>query len=267
MPPCLVIWVVSSLVLLLEGDLVPAESQQEEFRHERLGEKDEPLLETEGTEWPLLDWDRATDDWFGSRTWLEDLGIFVDAFLTMDTSGVLRGGVNEGDTAFRYLLDLTLALDTEKLVGLEGGTAFADFQIQHGKNGSNDVGDAQGISNVDADGFEQLARLWYQQGFWDGAVRVKIGKVDSNTEFAYVENGARFLNSSFGHSPNIVSMPTYPDPATSANVFVSPGAGLSAGFGVYDGAAQTGVRTGRTGPRTFFGEPSDLFLIGEVGAR
>src|SRR5204862_431765 len=90
---------------------------------------------------------------------------------------------------------------------------------------------------------------------------------DANADIAYVEYGLRFVSSSFGHSPTILGMPSYPDPSYGASLFLRPGEGWYAGAGVYDGAAQAGVRTGQSGPGTLFGSPSDLFLIGEAGRK
>ena len=62
-------------------------------------------------------------------------------------------------------------------------------------------------------------------------------------------------------------MPTYPDPAASANVFVYPARGLSAGFGLYDGSKVAAVNTGDYGPRHFLQGHNGYFMIGELTAQ
>jgi len=95
---------------------------------------------------------------------------------------------------------------------------------------------------------------------------VKVGKVDANSEFAYVENGGEFLNFSMSVSPTIFfAMPTIPNSSTSINLFVNPIEELYVSLGIYDGAKQEGKNTGTHGTGTFFNDPADLFLIGEVG--
>ncbi len=231
-----------------------------------------PLEEPAVSEWfggdPWSTWSRATGDWAGARTRLEDSGISINGSLILDWSSVLDGGIQQR-SATRHLLDVNFTFDLETIFGVQGATVFADFYSQAGPNASNDAGDFQGFSNIDLDDdVDQLAELWYEQWLFENAIRIKIGKVDANSEFAFVEAAANFINSSPGVTPTILGLPTYPDPATSVNVFAYPTEHLYLGFGFYDGAqAVDGVATGRRGPRTFFdGDLSDdYFLIGEGG--
>jgi porin len=191
---------------------------------------------------------------------LVERGITVDAGHTYDISAPPSGGIGD-DAAKRGLFDLGVELNLERLVGLEGGVAFGEFYSQAGRNGSSITGDIQGYSNIDADNVAQLAELWYEQTLLEGALRFKLGKVDANSEFAYVEAGAEFLNSSAGFSPTIHALPTYPDPAVGANVFVQDVGGLYASLGAYN-AEDGGTVSGRRGMTAEFEES---FLIGEVG--
>ncbi|GAB4196622.1 MAG: carbohydrate porin [Phycisphaeraceae bacterium] len=202
----------------------------------------------------------------GLRPSLDDRGIILEASLTTDWSNNLRGGMNTEGSTFRHLFNANITLDTERLFDWEGGTVFVNFQNHNGPDGSaDDVGDAQAFSNIDADGRTEIAELWFEQILGDGVVRVKVGKVEANAEYAYAENAAEFINSSMGFSPTIFVLPTYPDPATSVNVFIYPKENIYVGAGVFDGSLQEGVPTGLRGPRTFFHDPADLFVIAETG--
>lgn len=213
----------------------------------------------------LFDRSHLTGDWFGGRSWLERHGLQLEAFTTTDASLLLHGGVDRHGTALRTLLDVTLTVDTEAWCGWRGGTLFADFQLQRGDDGSDDTGDLQRYSNIDEQDRTQLAKLWLEQQLIDGGLRLRLGKSDTNADFDVIEHGANFLHASFGHSPTLLAMPTYPDPSFGAALLATPGGGVYANLGVYDGATQAGVATGPRGPRTLFGAPSDLYLIGEVG--
>lgn len=215
---------------------------------------------------PVHEWQRATDDWAGLRPGLEDRGLAFNANLTAEYAKNLRGGLNTNGGDGRHLLNANLTLNTERLFGLPGGTAFVNVQQQHGQEGF-DVGDAQGYTNIDADGRTQISELWYEQLLFGNKLRLKAGKIDANTEFAFVENGAEFINSSMGFSPTILGLPTYPDPSFGALVFLTPCDAFYAGAGAFDGAAQEGVPTGSRGPKTLFDDPADLFLIGEAGTK
>jgi porin len=227
-----------------------------------------PPLSTEAnvdTNKPVHEWQRATDDWLGARPWLDDRGVSFQANWTLDYSKNFRGGVDTAGSAFRHLFNANVTLDTERLVGLKGGTFFLNFQNQSGDFGSDLTGDVQAYSNIDADGRTQISELWYGQSLIDGRLEVRVGKIDANSAFARVENGGEFIHSSMGVSPTIVGMPKYPDPSVGVDVFVRPTEEIYFGVGVYDGAGVEGVRTGERGPGTVFGEPSDLFVIAEGG--
>lgn len=210
--------------------------------------------------------DRLTGDWFGSRYHLVERGITFEASLIADYSRNLRGGLDTESDAFRHLFDVSLTLESKPLLGYDGGKFFIEFQTESGRNGIDELtGDFQGFDNIDSDGLTSLYECWYEQVLAGGTLRVKVGKLDINGEFAFVQNGSDFIHSSPGADPAIIGYPTYPDPATSFNIFVYPVKGLYLGAGVYDGATQDDHPTGMHGPSTFFGEPSDLFLISEIG--
>lgn len=211
---------------------------------------------------PFLEWEHLTDDWGGLRPWLDDQGVVIDPSLTLDVSRNLRGGVSTRQTIARYLFDLNITVNAERRWGWTGATLFVDLQSFDGRTGEEIVGDYQIFSNIDAVPVTQVPQMWIEQQWREGAVRLKVGMVDANSEFAFTEHGAEFLNSSMGFSPTIFVMPTYPDPATSINLFWKPADWLQLGGGVYDGAGQRGVPTGSRGPRTLLNEK--LFVIGEA---
>jgi porin len=203
-------------------------------------------------------------DWGGARSRLEEAGLQIGLLATVDGSWAAAGGAAPQGTALRSLLELNVSFETGPLLGLEGGTVYTDLQLISGDDGSSDFGVLQAVSNIDADHRFQLSRLWYEQEVPSWGTAVRLGKMDANTQFAYVDAGAGFLHSSMGFSPTILGMPTYPDPAFGLVVKQRITSSLRAGVGVYDGAAQEGVPTGSRGPSTLFGEPSDLFGIAEL---
>jgi carbohydrate-selective porin OprB len=196
-----------------------------------------------------------TGDWGGLRTELGEAGVAVGGVYTLDFGQVLSGGLRRRSAA-RGLLDVGLALDLEALAGLRGATFYAGIQSFRGRNGSEDLGDIHGYSNIDAERFDSFAEVWYEQRLAASRVRLKLGSVDANTEFAFVEAAEQFINSSAGFSPTIFSMPTYPDPAPSVNVFFRPTEKVRLGLGVYRSSLR----------RDDLNRDSEaLFSIGEVG--
>ena len=204
------------------------------------------------------------------RTPLTSRGIVPELSLTADWGKNLRGGASTNGEAFTHLVNLSITLDTETAFGLRGGTAFVNFQHQDGESASVDAGDFQEVSNIVADGRTQVSELWYEQRLADDRVRLKVGKIDAGGEFGYAQNAGEFLNASMSWTATNVVMPTYPDPAfgvlgLGTAAFVKPVDGVYFGGGVFDGALAEGVPTGSRGPKTLFGEPADLYLIGEGG--
>src|SRR5215467_16389746 len=57
--------------------------------------------------------------------------------------------------------------------------------------------------------------------------------IDANTHIATVESGTDFLNSSMGHSPTILKLPTYPEPRVGGNVLYDNNR-FNLQLGVYD---------------------------------
>jgi porin len=226
----------------------------------------EPIESSAPREFPFL-----IGDWGGARRRLAEKGVTFDIDTIVDATKNLRGGLGTASSTWRRLTEATFTLDTKPTLGIEGGTFFFDFQNADGKNPSDElIGDVQGIDGIDGvpgaphQNRTQIAQLWYQQVAFDGVLRIKAGKVDANNEFDHSETAQEFLHQSTGSSATLFTLPTYPDPATSLNIFVRPWKELQIGFGLYDGTYANGVRTGSTGPRTFFRSAEDLFLVSEV---
>jgi carbohydrate-selective porin OprB len=196
-----------------------------------------------------------TGDWGGRRPVLADAGVAAGGIYTLDFGQVVSGGFRRR-SATRGLLDIGLALDLETLAGVRGAIFYAGLQSFRGRNGSDDLGDIQGYSNIDAERFDAFAEVWYEQRLAQNRVRLKIGSVDANTEFAFVEAAEQFINSSAGFSPTIFSLPTYPDPAPGLNVFYHPAENVRLGAGVYESPLRDDDLNRDT---------DALFSIGEVG--
>lgn len=209
-------------------------------------------------------WDRLTGDWAGRRTAMEEKGVVINASLTLDAFKNLRGGADTAGSSFQQLFNFELTLASDPLLNYRGGTFFANFQFQRGQSPADEIGDYQGVSSIDADGRTQLAALWYEQAIGE-SLRIKLGKMDVNADFAYSEFGGYFMNGAFA-CPATMPIPTYPDSAFGLAAFYDFSPECYVSGGVFDGAAQEGVTTGDQGPATFFGSPADLFLILETGA-
>lgn len=182
----------------------------------------------------------------------ETAPVELNATWIVDASQSLRGGLTTNRGAVRNLFELAVSASTEPLLGFSGGAVGLSFQNQAGRDGSRLSGDLQVFSNIDADGRSQLAELWYEHVFEDIPLRIRVGKVDANTQFAFVEHGIEFLQSSMGFSPTVFVLPTYPDPSPGINMFYGETEGFYAGIGIYDGSLAQGARPDPAGSTDCF---------------
>lgn len=213
---------------------------------------------------PFGEWEQLTGDWATARPWLEDRGLTFEIDYSADFFVNTRGGLDTSDAfAYRGLLNMTLMLDTEAMGLWEGGAFGLLFQNIHGRDISRRfVGDLQALNNADAPDRTQVAEYWYEQVLADGLLRFKLGKLDANADFAYVDYGLEFIHSSPGYPP-LIPMPTFPDPALGAVIFVEPVDWFYLGGGVYDALGEGN----RWGFETTFHAPDDSFTIFEFGLR
>lgn len=245
--------------------------------HER-GDREKPAAEPaaepaapEAREWfgfrHWLEWTRVTGDWAGARTTLEDAGFTLAGSYTLDWSSVWAGGIR-GTGSTRTLFDLNATFDLEKLAGLQGGTVFVDYFSSDMRGGSRDVGDYQGVSNIETGrNLDILAEAWYEQAFLENSLRLKAGKIDAAGEFAFLNCTGDFLHSAAGVMMTTPGYPTYPDPAMGLVLYYYPTEQFYLGGGVFDGATSDGVPTGYRSFDTLFSDDrsASWFWIGEAG--
>lgn len=195
---------------------------------------------------------------------LSDAGITVEMTYMADFFQNTRGGLNTaGAFQYRGLFDLGITLETEPLGLWEGGTLFVNFIENHGTDiTERHVGDLQAVNNNDAPADTRLYEWWYEQALLEGALRVKFGKMDVNSDFAAGVHRGEFIHSSPGFSPTI-PMITWPDTALGVVVFAEPCDWFYAQAGVFDAL---GVSS-RSGFETAFHAPDDSFTIVETGVR
>ena len=211
--------------------------------------------------------DGLTGDWNGYRKRLEDQGVTVGLDWVTQGFDNFQGGIHAG-TTFSTTADLSVTFDADKLLGLHGGKFYADLEDHAGPDPSQYlVGDIQKFNKLNSSPFLQIAELWYEQTLFDGKLRLKLGKVDANSEFSVVDNGQSFLNSSNQESPTIIVLPTFPDPLPGANVFFTPNDTFYASFGAYYATKGDKVLDFTGSPAAAQLTHNGMFFIGETGLK
>ena len=209
----------------------------------------------------------------------EDLanhGIVFTPTFTGEVSRILTGSSDgRAHDAARMLGDLLVDVDLDQAWGWRGASAEAHGQRILGQDAGAGVGDVQGWSNINAPHRSELCEVWFQQGFGRPVaagvadpLRVKVGKIDPDDDYLALPVTGLFYAAATSYSPVIPGLPTYPDPAASANIFVQPWGWLAAGVGMFDGSGITGTRTGKAGFAPFFDHDlgTDKFSILQVKA-
>jgi len=175
------------------------------------------------------------------RADLADKGFTFELVYTAEWMANMRGGITTHHARkYRGDVSLFMEFDTERAGLWDNGSFFAHVQNQHGDGITEDyIGDFQVLSNIDADDFTQVSEFWYRHEFLEGRLWTKLGKQESNEDFAGTEFGGEFLHSSPGFSPTI-PLVTYPDPDWGMVWGVEPADWFSANAGLYQGRPNGG---------------------------
>lgn len=137
-------------------------------------------------------------DWDWVKSEMTARGISVNAAYTVDTFGNTTGGLNRGVDAVG-LLQFGGDLDLEKAVGWPGASVSTTWFWINGQDASaNLVGNLLTISNIAAFNTFRLSELWFQQTGFDGAVSLRIGQLEVDSEFMFSDYGSLFINGTFG---------------------------------------------------------------------
>lgn len=161
-----------------------------------------------------------------NRRGLSFQGLFIN-----DWSAELNGPDSSGFG--RYSLDLALNLDGSKALGWKGSSACVRLKQHINEFGLMYPDAAQVSSNIDSASRTTLYEFWAQQVLFSDRLRVKVGKIDANTEFDEVSGASDFLNSSMGYSPTIMAFPSYPEPKLAAVASYSWRRSDQIGLGVF----------------------------------
>ncbi|TDI96625.1 MAG: hypothetical protein E2O76_11425 [Caldithrix sp.] len=88
------------------------------------------------------------------------------------------------------------------MFGWKGASFFLYGLGNSGGNPSENVGDAQIVSNIEGPDTWKFYEIWIQQNLFLGKLSVLAGLYNLNSEFDVIETGQLFLNSSHGIGPD-----------------------------------------------------------------
>ncbi|MHC1765433.1 MAG: carbohydrate porin [Verrucomicrobiia bacterium] len=147
--------------------------------------------------------DYMLGDWGGYRSALSERGVDFEFFYAGAVPVNLSGGLKRGAVSEGLLL-MTLDLESEKLVGYEGGHLHAgSMWIHNGPAFSrNYIGDLNVVSLLDFPDSFRLWELWYEQKVFDSTLSFKAGQMAIDRDFILPElygtlGTISFLNQTF----------------------------------------------------------------------
>ena len=161
--------------------------------------------------------------------------------LTADVIGNPAGGIAPG---LKLLTKSALVASFDSAAsGHPGWTAIASLQYVRGGHisGAN-VGDVQGVDNIEAFNALRLYEAWVARALADGRAGVKVGITDLNVDFDTQQVAALFLNSSdgvggeLGHS-GLNGPSIFPTTALALSGFYKPSDTWTLRAGLFDGLA------------------------------
>ena len=213
--------------------------------------------------------DHFSDNLWGLHTLLQEkYGLSFELVYLQDMFWNTRGGLNTHDSGeYPRLYGLHLELDTGKAGLWENGTFYLSLEHVSGRNPSEtQVGDWQWFDWISGDRKRnQVSEFWYKHTFFDERLWVKLGKMDANYDFNYIEYSMEFINSSAALNPTI-PMPSYPWQDWGGVAGINPADWFSCNFGIYQGKNEGSRSIGNTlddlrGPMLIV-EPSFKYGLG-----
>ncbi|WP_428395367.1 carbohydrate porin [Lichenicoccus sp.] len=219
-------------------------------------------------------WERPDllGDFGGARSALAARGLSFGLIETSEVLGNPTGGIRQG-AVYEGLTEASLGLDLDRLIGLPGGVINASaFQI-HGRGlSTNNIGNLNNVSSIEATRATKLFELWYDQSF-GGTVDLKLGQLAADQEFLISEYSGALMNSTSFGWPELPSAdvpsggPIYPlaTPGIRARWLINPAWTVLAG--VYNGnpaGPGTGDPQRRDASGTLFRVGDGVFAIAEA---
>ncbi|HET6308155.1 MAG TPA: carbohydrate porin [Rhodopila sp.] len=204
------------------------------------------------------------DDWQALVDELGKEGIAPHLLYDGDGAANLSGGNRRGVTASNNL-HVQVNLDGERLVGVPGLTVHLDGLWISGGAPSRLVGDAQGVSNIQAPSAVRMYEAWVQYNFPGDTWSILAGRFDLSTEFYRLASAGLFLNNSFGIGPEfglsgVAGPSVFPNTSLGLRVAYKPTADTVVRAAVLDGAPLD-QQDGSPNP---FNPHDGVLLVGEA---
>jgi porin len=199
---------------------------------------------------------------------LADRGISFPVEIYAEVLGNFSGGTSH-KLIWESEWDVGVAIDLEKAMGWYGASALTRVLYTQGSGLTNAaVHDFNTLSNIDAYDSLRLYDAWMEQEFADGQFSIRFGQLLADAEFFYSENGALFLNSSFGAIPLVsknLNPPIFPVAAPGLRLRVNPSDRFYAEAAIFSGDVGIPETTNKHNTRFSFPGEDGVLIFAEIG--
>ena len=184
----------------------------------------------------------------------------------LDVMGVPSGGVRQGTYGLDNL-SINADADLDALLHWHGASAHVSLLSNQGGQPSLLAGSLQGIDNIEVvHPRTKIYEAWVDQSLAGGAVDIRAGLYDTNSEFNVTDSAGIFLTPTFGISSEIAATgpngpSIFPSPALAVRVNFQPRPDVYVKVAAIDAHAGTIGDPG--GVNTSFSD--GLIMWGEVG--
>ena len=188
-------------------------------------------------------------------------GIFLGGAWVGDANYLVTGGVKPHLWSFNSLILVNVILDSDKLVGIPGGTLGAQMLQFTGQPTNREAGSFQGfnslVSNPPLNRLE-LYELWWRQELFDDKLIIRIGKTVPPADFNNVSRPVPtseyshqitsvtgLISGTVAKSPTMFGVePGFYDSAYGITATFAPVRQFYISYGLFDGSIGRGIKTG-----------------------
>jgi len=208
-----------------------------------------------------------TGDWNGRRPALEPRGVELGLTHYQDAMFVDGGAENGSD--FPGLVEPTLSLDMERLVGWKNTQVFVRGIGMYGRDPAEATGSLNAPSNLaNSVATFKFFESWIERTFLEDALSVRVGLQAVDTEFDVKETAGVFMNGGFGTGIDLsqsgLNGPCiFPTSCFGIRVKYQPSPSTYAMVAVLDGGA--GDPNDPRGTHVRLGGDDGALTLGEIG--
>jgi porin len=124
---------------------------------------------------------------------LADDGVYLQLSYSENLNSLVSGGLKTG-TVPNGELSFGTVLDLQKILGIKEGSFHITFDERNGEGLGDNVGtQGQVENNVGPDRAIRLSEFYYEQGFYDDRIDVRVGRTNPTSDFATSDISCQFI--------------------------------------------------------------------------